>query len=355
MASWKDNARFIDPYIPGEQPAPGAIKLNTNENPYPPSPKVMEAIKEYGLDSLRLYPSAESTGLRKTLAKYFSVNEENVFIGNGSDDVLALSFLSFFNSSLPVIFPDVTYSFYKVWCSLFDIPCETRPLLEDYRINPGDYFRKNGGIVIANPNAPTAIALGLGEIEQIVSKNPSSVVIIDEAYAGFGSESAIPLIKKYDNLLVVQTFSKSRSLAGMRVGAAFGGSALIGILSDVKNSYNSYPVSRLSQAAAEASVNDEEYFRKALSMVIKTREYTAGELKALGFSVTDSSANFLFAEHEKFAACEIQEYLKGKNIYVRLFNAPRTKNRLRITIGTDREMRILLDELAKLFNSEGRA
>ncbi|MEA4815596.1 MAG: histidinol-phosphate transaminase [Lachnospiraceae bacterium] len=343
--SWKEKVRFIEPYIPGEQPESRVIKLNTNENPYPPAPCVIKAIREFDLESLRFYPSAESDPLREAFAKYYSLDKDNIFIANGSDDVLALSFLSFFYSDLPVFFPDVTYSFYKVWCALFNIPFELKELSADFKINVTDYYGENGGVVIANPNAPTAIPLNLAEVEDIVSHNLSSVVILDEAYAGFGCESAMGLIKKYDNLLIVQTFSKSRSLAGMRIGAAFGNKELIAVLSAVKNSYNSYPVNKLSQAAAEASLNDAAYFAETTAKVIKTRTFAAEELKKLGFTVTESETNFLFAEHEKISASSIKNYLESKNIYVRFFNAPRINNHLRITIGTDEEMEALIREL----------
>lgn len=345
--SWEDGVRKVVPYVPGEQPKQaGIIKLNTNENPYPPAPGVKKALDQMDHGEFRLYPDPESGVLVKALAAYYGVSEKQVFVGVGSDDVLAMAFLTFFNTGKPILFPDITYSFYDVWADLFRMPYEQIPLDEAFQIRAEDYIgRECGGIVIANPNAPTGAFLPLTEIEKIVAANRDVVVIVDEAYVDFGAESALPLLKKYDNLLLVQTFSKSRAMAGMRIGYAFGNEKLIGYLSDCRFSFNSYPMNRPALAAGAAALADEAYFKEICGRIIETRERIKKELRELGFSFMDSRTNFVFAAHERVSAKEIFEMLKEKKIYVRYFAKPRIDNYLRITIGTDAEMDRLLSVL----------
>ncbi len=351
MTNWERNIRKVVPYTPGEQPnQPDMIKLNTNENPYPPAPKVQQVLKEMNAGDLRLYPDPSAGALVKAIADYYGLNEDQVFVGVGSDDVLAMSFLTFFNGEKPVLFPDITYSFYDVWAELFRIPYE-RPALDDsFHIKKEDYFKENGGIIFPNPNAPTGVELPLQDIEEILKANPGSVVIVDEAYIDFGAHSALPLISKYDNLLVVQTFSKSRSMAGMRIGFACGNPVLIKYLNDVKYSFNSYTMNRTSLAAGVAAIGDCDYFEDTCQKIMDTREWTQKELKALGFTFQDSKANFIFAAHKTCPAKQIFEALRAKHIYVRYFAKPRIDNYLRITIGTREEMeqliRFLKDYLA---------
>ena len=351
MTNWERNIRKVVPYTPGEQPnQPDMIKLNTNENPYPPAPKVQQVLKEMDAGDLRLYPDPSAGVLVKAIADYYGLNEDQVFVGVGSDDVLAMSFLTFFNGEKPVLFPDITYSFYDVWAELFRIPYE-RPALDDsFHIKKEDYFKENGGIIFPNPNAPTGVELPLQDIEEILKANPESVVIVDEAYIDFGAHSALPLISKYDNLLVVQTFSKSRSMAGMRIGFACGNPVLIKYLNDVKYSFNSYTMNRTSLAAGVAAIGDRDYFEDTCQKIMDTREWTQKELKALGFTFQDSKANFIFAAHKTCPAKQIFEALRAKHIYVRYFAKPRIDNYLRITIGTREEMeqliRFLKDYLA---------
>ena len=351
MTNWERNIRKVVPYTPGEQPnQPDMIKLNTNENPYPPAPKVQQVLKEMDAGDLRLYPDPSAGALVKAIAYYYGLNEDQVFVGVGSDDVLAMSFLTFFNGEKPVFFPDITYSFYDVWAELFRIPYE-RPALDDsFHIKKEDYFKENGGIIFPNPNAPTGVELPLQDIEEILKANPGSVVIVDEAYIDFGANSALPLISKYDNLLVVQTFSKSRSMAGMRIGFACGNPVLIKYLNDVKYSFNSYTMNRTSLAAGVAAIGDRDYFEDTCQKIMDTREWTQKELKALGFTFQDSKANFIFAAHKTCPAKQIFEALRAKHIYVRYFAKPRIDNYLRITIGTREEMeqliRFLKDYLA---------
>ncbi len=345
--SWKDNLIKIQPYTAGEQPdKTDFIKLNANENPYPPSPKVIRAIREFNGENLKKYPSADAVPLRNALAKRFGLECENVFAGNGSDDVLALCFRAFFNSERPIIYPDITYSFYLVWCEMLKIPYETIPVDDNFNIRAEDYRRPNGGVVIANPNAPTSIGRGLDFIREILSCNRESIVIVDEAYVDFGGTSALPLLKEYENLVITQTFSKSRSMAGMRIGYALGNSEIISTLFAAKDSYNSYPMDSVAIAAGIASVEDEDYFNRMISRVVSSRERLTAGLRALGFNLPDSSANFVFAEHSNHAAKDICEYLKAKDIYVRYFSKPRIDNRLRITVGTDGEIDKLLDALS---------
>lgn len=348
MPAWEKNVRKVIPYTPGEQPdRPDIIKLNTNENPYPPAPGVGQALQQLSEDSLRRYPDPSAGILVKAIAEYYQVPANQVFAGVGSDDVLAMSFLTLFNSGRPILFPDITYSFYDVWANLYGIPFECQPLNEKFEINPLDYQKECGGIVIANPNAPTGTQLKLSQIEEIVAKKPEIIVIVDEAYIDFGGTSALSLLPKYDNLLVVQTFSKSRSLAGMRIGYAMGNPKLIQYLNDAKYSFNSYTMNVAALAAGVASVRDEAYFTQTLEKVIHTREWVKTELSRLGFAFSDSKANFIFATHGQIAAKSLYEALKEANIYVRYFEKPRIDNYLRITIGTEREMKELIRFIEK--------
>lgn len=346
MNSWKDNVRKIEPYVPGEQSKDtDIVKINANENPYPPSPKAVAAIRQFNAEGLRFYPPADATPLKAALAKHYGVDVENVFLGNGSDDVIALAFQSFFNSDKPIVYPDITYSFYPVWCRLFRIPYKTYPLNETFRINVKDYREPNGGVIIPNPNAPTSLGEGENFVRELLSYNQDSVVIIDEAYVDFGGYSSVPLIKEYDNLLVTGTFSKSRSLAGLRIGFAIGSGELIGVLEAVKNSYNSYTVDAVSIAAGIASVEDDGYFRSTTAKVIATRDRVTAALRKMGFTVMDSSANFLFVTHEQRKMKPLFDYLKTKKVFIRYFNLPRIDNHVRVTIGTDEEMDIFLREV----------
>lgn len=343
--SWEDNVRKVVPYTPGEQPKiKNIIKLNTNENPYPPAPGVEEALKNMDVSDYRKYPDPSCTKLVDAIASFYSVDPEKVFVGVGSDDVLAMAFLTFFNSDKNILFPDITYSFYDVWADLYRIPYTQVPLKEDFTIDPEDYYVENGGVVIANPNAPTGVALPLSAIEEIVRKNSDVIVIVDEAYVDFGGESALPLIDKYDNLLVVQTFSKSRSMAGMRIGYAFGCKKLIKYLYDVKFSFNSYTMNMPSIELGAAAIADKDYFDKTRSMVIATRERAKKELKDLGFEFGDSMTNFIFAKHPDKHGKDIFDYLRQNGIIVRRFDLPRISEYLRISIGTDEEM----DELIRV-------
>ena len=344
--SWRDNVRQVDPYVPGEQPAEkNIIKLNTNENPYPPAPGVSEVLRGMAADEMRLYPDPAAGLLVEKLAAEYHVEKDQVFVGVGSDDVLAMSFLTFFNSGKPLLFPDVSYSFYEVWAECFRIPFRKVSLTEDWRIDPEDYAADNGGIIFPNPNAPTGIALSTGEIRKILDANRDVVVIIDEAYVDFGAESALPLLEEYDNLLVVQTFSKSRSMAGMRIGFAIGGKELIRCLSDVRYSVNSYTMNRPSILAGAAALEDRAYFEKTVGRIINTRDSVRDELEEMGFSCLDSRTNFLFVTHPDIAAYELFGLLREKGIYVRYFALPRIDNYLRITIGTAKQMQVLLDTL----------
>lgn len=348
MGGWETYVRKVEPYVPGEQPKHKVIKLNTNENPYPPSPKVQKIIDGFDVQQLRLYPDPEVSELIAAIAKNKGLDKEQVFVGVGSDDVLAMSFLTFFGSEQPILFPDITYSFYDVWAELFRIPYEQISLQEDFRICVDDYKRKNGGIVIPNPNAPTGIAESLDAIEEIIASNPDSVVIIDEAYVDFGTKSAQELLKTYENLLVVQTFSKSRSLAGSRIGYAMGSKKLIAYLNDCKYSFNSYTMDRLTIQVGKASMEDEPYFTEQVHRIIETREWTKEQLHKLEFDFPDSKANFIFARHKEIAAEDIFAALKQRDIYVRYFKKPRIDNYLRITIGTKEEMEQLMNALQEI-------
>lgn len=348
MAAWEENVRKVVPYTPGEQPKRDKmIKLNTNENPYPPAPGVEKVLHQMNADDLRRYPDPEARVLVKVLAEYYKVAPEQVFVGVGSDDVLAMSFLTFFNSDKPILFPDITYSFYDVWADLYRIPYECQPLDDNFNICIEDYKKECGGIIIPNPNAPTGVAMELSQIEEILKSNPDVIVIIDEAYIDFGAASAISLLSKYENLLVVQTFSKSRSLAGMRIGYAIGSPKLIKYLNDVKYSFNSYTMDMTTLAVGVEAVKDDLYFQETLQKVIATRERVKLELKELGFIFPDSQSNFIFASHPEYSAKELFEVLKQADIFVRYFNKPRIDNYLRISIGTDAEMDELIAFLKK--------
>ncbi len=343
---WEENVRRVEPYIPGEQPKEAnVIKLNTNECPYPPAPGVREKLRQMDADSLRLYPDTSIGELAKELCAYYSVLPEQLFIGVGSDDVLSMAFLTFFHSDKPILFPDITYSFYDVWAELYRIPYELQPLDDRFFIRKEDYFKPNGGIIIPNPNAPTGVFEEVGIMEEIIAANRESVVIIDEAYIDFGGESCLKLIDKYDNLLVVQTFSKSRAMAGMRIGFAMGNPKLISYLQDAKFSFNSYTMNTTSILLGAEAVKDKEYFKETSEKIINTRENTKLRLKELGFSFPDSMGNFIFAAHEKIPAKEIFAALKEKNIFVRYWDKPRIGNYLRISIGTPEEMDVLIENL----------
>lgn len=347
--SWESNVRKVIPYTPGEQPKNAdVIKLNTNENPYPPSPGVKSILNEFDCGRMRLYPDPDSTVLVEAIADRYGLETSQVFVGVGSDDVLSVAFLTFFNSAKPVLFPDITYSFYDVWADVYKIPYKQIPLTDDFRIDPQDYKSENGGIIFPNPNAPTGCEESLDMIEEIVKVNPDSVVIIDEAYIDFGAKSALSLIDKYENLLVIQTFSKSRSMAGMRIGFAMGNKKLIKYMNDVKFSINSYTMTPLTQLCGAEAVRDEEYFRETVNKIITTRENSKKELAKLGFTFTDSKSNFIFASHASVPAEKIFNELKKREIYVRYWNKPRINNHLRISIGTDKEMDALVSALKEI-------
>ena len=347
------NIRQVEPYVPGEQPQEQVVKLNTNENPYPPSPEVKKALASLDTDAFRLYPDPASSVLVKALADQYQVSEDQVFVGVGSDDVLSLCFLTFFNSDKPILFPDITYSFYKVWAQLYRIPYECPKLNEDFRIVKEDYYRENGGVIFPNPNAPTAVYEELDFIEDILEHNKDSIVIVDEAYVDFAGRSAIELIGRYDNLIVTQTFSKARSMAGMRIGYAIADPELIRCLNDVKYSFNSYTMSRAALVCGAAAVKDREYFEENVRKIIRTREWAKEELKSLGFVMTDSKANFIFARHPGYDAGTLFEELKAEHIYVRHWDEERIGQYLRITVGTDAEMKILFDFLKKAVHPTG--
>lgn len=347
MKAWEKNIRKVVPYTPGEQPTEkDVIKLNTNENPYPPSPMVTEMHQE--LEQLRLYPAPDAKELVDAIAGYHGIDRKQVFVGVGSDDVLAMSFLTFFNSDKPILFPDITYSFYDVWAELFRIPYETKVLDDNFCLMAEDYYGENGGVVFPNPNAPTGLAVELSFIREVLDHNQDVIVIVDEAYIDFGGESALALLKDYENLLVVRTFSKSRSMAGLRIGYAMGNENLIQALNNVKYSYNSYTMNYPSIVLGAASIKDDAYFKNTVSKVIKTREWFEKELTRLGFTYPQSSSNFVFASHKTIPAKEIFEKAKEEKIYVRYFDKPRINNYLRISIGTDEEMKALVKFLKKL-------
>lgn len=346
---WSPLTASLVPYVPGEQPKDKTyIKLNTNENPYPPSPKVIDAIKAAANADLRLYPDPTCEGLVQASASYYGLPAEQVFVGNGSDEILAFAFAAFFDPAKKLLFPDITYSFYKVYAKLYGLQTELVPLDEQFHVQVEAYASDNGGIVIPNPNAPTAVLIPLESIRKLLASNPNQAVIIDEAYIDFGGQSAIELIKDYPNLLVVQTLSKSRSLAGLRVGFAFGSEELIEGLNRIKNSFNSYTLDRLALAGAIASLEDDAYFRETTAKVIATRERVTERLLADGFKVTDSKANFVFISHPSIAAESIFQQLRDKGVLVRYFNQPRINEYLRVSIGTDDEMDAFIKALQEI-------
>jgi len=347
---WSEVAQGLSPYVPGEQPKlPNLVKLNTNEHPYGPSPRALQAIREAADDTLRLYPDPNADALRQAIARYAGVAPEQVFVGNGSDEILAHAFLALLKHDRPLLFPDVTYSFYPVYCGLYGIAFRQVPLTEDFRIDVEDYLpgkgEPAGGIIFPNPNAPTGRALALAEIERILAANPDIPVVIDEAYVDFGAESAVALVGRYPNLLVVQTLSKSRSLAGLRVGLAIGHPDLVAALDRVKNSFNSYPLGRLAQAGAIAAFEDREYFERTRQAVIESRERLAAELRGLGFEVLPSAANFVFARHPACSGAFLAQALRERGIIVRHFRQPRIEDFLRITVGTAGQCQALVQAL----------
>ena len=347
---WSEVARQLVPYVPGEQPkVPGLVKLNTNENPYAPSPRVLDALRAAVNDDLRLYPDPASDALRDVIAARHGLDREQVFVGNGSDEVLAHAFHALLKHERPVLFPDVTYSFYPVYCQLYGIDSQQVPLTDDFRISVDDYLRPNGGIVFPNPNAPTGCPLPLEDIERLLRHNRYSVVVVDEAYVDFGAESAVSLIGQFPQLLVVRTLSKSHGLAGLRVGYALGDAALIAGLHRVKDSFNSYPLGRLAQAGAQAAMLDEAWFDATRKRIIATREWLSGELRDLGFEVLPSAANFVFARHARLPGERCHALLRERNILVRHFRQPtRIASFNRITIGTDAQCQALVEALAGL-------
>ena len=350
-AELQKNIKPLTPYTAGEYPnTRGIIKLNTNEAPYPPSPEVIKAFKSVVPEDFGLYPDPESRAFKAAAAKFYGLDENQILPANGSDDSLALIFMTFFNSGKPVLFPDITYSFYKVWCSMFNVPYKTVPLSPDFKLDPRGYTIENGGIIIANPNAPTGVALDLDDIRFILDKNPGVVVVIDEAYIDFGGVSAVPLLSEYENLVVVHTFSKYRALAGMRIALSMANAELISCLNAAKNSNNSYPLSCAAQGIAAAALEDDAYYRANAALVIQTREKFVKELDGMGFNTLPSSANFIFTTHKSVKANDIFVYLKEQNIYVRYFNAPKIDNFLRITIGTQAHMDAVTAKIRKFMN-----
>lgn len=352
MYKFEENIRKVEPYVPGEQPQKKVIKLNTNENPYPPAPGVKRAMESVDIDRFRLYPDPTSGMLVKALADYYHVGNDQVFVGVGSDDVLSMCFLTFFNSKKPIFFPDITYSFYKVWADLYRIPYETKRLDDDFKIVKEDYYGENGGIIFPNPNAPTGLYQELEDVEDIVKNNPDVIVIIDEAYIDFAGRSALELIDKYPNLIVVQTFSKARSMAGMRIGYAISNPVLIKYLNDAKYSFNSYTMNQTALICGVEAVNDKAYFEEGIKKIVETREWAKEELKKLGFSCLDSKSNFIFATHPEHDAKEIFMALKENGIYVRFWGSERIEQYLRITVGTREEMEKLFEFLNEYLNKK---
>ncbi|MDO5133427.1 MAG: histidinol-phosphate transaminase [Eubacteriales bacterium] len=356
--SWEDKIRKVEPYVAGEQPREkNIIKLNTNECPYPPAPGVQAAVEQLAEDSsfLRLYPDMDATPLVEALAAQYGVDPDRIFVGVGSDDVLALCFLTFFTAATreaPLLFPDITYSFYDVWADLYRIPYRAVPLREDFSIDPADYLpaqgAENSGIIFPNPNAPTGLELAPAEVERIIAGNPDSIVIVDEAYVDFGGQTALPLLEKYDNLLVVQTFSKSRAMAGARVGFAIGSKKLIGYLKDVKFSFNSYTMNLPAIRIGTAAALDTAWFEETTGKIAATRERFKAQIRALGFEFPDSRSNFVFARHPAFGGAELQKALRARGIIVRHFEKPRIADYLRITIGTDEQMDAVVKALQEI-------
>jgi histidinol-phosphate aminotransferase len=346
---WSTLVHELTPYVPGEQPKlANLIKLNTNENPYGPSPNVLEALRAEVGDSLRLYPDPNADRLKEAVAKFNGLSPAQVFVGNGSDEVLAHVFQALLNHDQPILFPDITYSFYPVYCGLYDVAYETVPLTDDFSINVVDYDRPNSGIIFPNPNAPTGRQLPLSDIERLLAAHPDSVVVVDEAYVDFGGESAVCLIDRHPNLLVVQTLSKSRSLAGLRVGFAMGDASLIEALERVKNSFNSYPLDRLAIVGATAAMEDRAHFDQTRQAVIKSRDWLTVELEKLDFQVLPSTANFLFARHKDRDANDLAQALRARSIIVRHFKLPRIEQFLRITVGTDAQCQALTEALQEI-------
>lgn len=347
MRAFEKNIRKVEPYVPGEQPQHKVIKLNTNENPFPPAPGVTKALEAMDVDRLRLYPDPTVKPLVDELAKYYNVGSDQVFVGVGSDDVLAMCFLTFFNSEKPIFFPDITYSFYKVWAELYRIPYECQKLDDNFCIVKEDYYKENGGVIIANPNAPTSLYADLSDIEDIIANNQDVIVIIDEAYIDFAGKSALELIDKYDNLIVVQTFSKARSMAGMRIGYAISNPTLIKYLNDAKYSFNSYTMNQTSIICGVEAVKDRAYFEETVAKIVEIREWAVEELRGLGFECMDSAANFIFAKHPEYDAKELFTALKENDIYVRFWGSKRIEQYMRISVGTKEEMEALLAFLRK--------
>lgn len=344
MREWEKNIRTVEPYVPGEQPKnTNVIKLNTNENPYPPAPAVCEAAAKMNMDLLRLYPDPAASSLIDALARLYGVKSSQIFPGVGSDDVLSMIFMTFFNSDKPILFPDITYSFYSVWADVYRIPYERPALDENFMIHAEDYYKDNGGVVIANPNAPTSIYRDLDFIRDILDHNKESIVVVDEAYIDFAGRSALELLDEYENLIVVRTFSKSRSMAGLRIGFAIAGERIIKALNDVKYSVNSYTLNRPSIELGTIAVENDSYYQEITRKVTATRERSAKALTELGFECLPSGANFIFAKHKSIPGAKIFDDLRNAGIYVRHFGAPRIDDYLRISIGTDEQM----DELFK--------
>ncbi|GGK07323.1 histidinol-phosphate aminotransferase [Lentibacillus kapialis] len=349
---WSKAVKRTEPYVPGEQlKDPNIIKLNTNENPYGPSPQVSRSIQTEMTQSLHLYPAPDADELRDQIGSYYKLDRDYIFTGNGSDEVLAFSFMAFFEEYTKIRFPAITYSFYPVYAKLFDIPYEEVPLKRDFTLAPEDFFGADGGVIIANPNAPTGLYLGVETIEEIVRNNPERVVIIDEAYIDFAPASAVSLVKRYPNLLIVRTMSKSRSLAGLRVGFAIGDPGLTEGLNRIKDSVNSYTIDRLAIVGATAAIKDEEYFQKTRQKIIDTREWIISELKKRGFHVLPSKANFIFVSHYKTSAASLYQRLKDSGFLVRHFQRPEIDHYLRITVGSDEQMTSFLDTLDSILPS----
>ncbi len=343
---WNETVNKIEPYVPGEQPRDKKyVKLNTNENPYPPSKKVLEAVKNSANEDLRLYPDPVCTELSEAIANFYGLDKENVFLGNGSDEVLAFSFMTFFSKDKTILFPDISYSFYPVYAEFFGLNYKMVSLDEDFNIPLEELKKENGGVILPNPNAPTGKYISTDKLKELLEENKDSVVIIDEAYIDFGGESMVKYIKDYNNLLVVQTFSKSRSLAGSRIGFALGDKELIEGLNRVKNSINSYTIDRTALAVGKAAIEDKEYFEETRNKIIKTRENVSKALKEMGFKVLDSKANFIFISHKDFEGQYLYEELRNRGVLVRFFNKDRINKFLRVTIGTDEEMDILIEKL----------
>ena len=351
MSNWEEYVRTVEPYVPGEQPnQPDMIKLNTNENPYPPAPGVVEALKNFDTDKLRLYPEPTCKVLVDAIADYYGIRSSQVFTGVGSDDVLAMIFMTFFNSKKPILFPDITYSFYDVWADMLRIPFETKALDDDFQIRKEDYYGDNGGVVFPNPNAPTGLYEELVDVEDIIAHNQDVIVIVDEAYVDFAGSSAMELIDKYENLIIVQTFSKARSMAGMRIGYAISNPTLIKYLNDAKYSFNSYTMNQTSLVCGVEAVKDKAYFEECVNKIIETREWAKEELKNLGFHCLDSKSNFIFAMHPDYDAKELFEALKENDIYVRFWGSERIEQYMRITVGTREEMEAMFAFLKKYMN-----